>query len=439
MQRFSKNFSNLPKRGRYDVVIVGAGPSGICAAIASSRAGAKTLLIERYGFPGGVATTACCPHLMGFAAAGGKQVVSGIADEFVRRLDRMGYAGLIKRPAFIPDKKPIGRRPITGYVVTSVDAIRIAANNMLKESRAIRLYYTALIDVVIKTGLVDSIIVDNADGLGIIKAKVFIDATGDANLIWRAGGKTRVAPIEDSMTKTILFMVGGVKGFHREKLGKIYKELYEKRKYPFKNQNHFMAIGTLNPGKILVNMTLTVGNALSASDLTMMDVELREQVFVCINWLKKYLPGFEKCYLVDSATSVGVRAGRSMVGLETITCRDLDSGTHVAEPVAIGHRNYGGHGVRRFLDKWAKSNPGTRGIPLKSLIPEDFKNVLAAGRCISAEPRAIGSFRLMANCMAIGQAAGVVAALSVKQRKIVPDVKYADIKKILLKQDVILE
>ncbi|MBU0769753.1 MAG: FAD-dependent oxidoreductase, partial [Proteobacteria bacterium] len=119
-------------------------------------------------------------------------------------------------------------------------------------------------------------------------------------------------------------------------------------------------------------------------------------------------------------------------------CRDLDSETHVAEPVAIGRRNYGGHGVKSFSDKWVKSNPGIRGIPLKSLISEDFGNVLAAGRCISAEPRAIGSFRFMPNCMAIGQAAGVVAALSVKQQKRVPDVEYGDIRKILLKQDAII-
>ena len=427
-----------PCRGEHDVVVVGAGPGGLGAAIAASRLGARTLLVERYGFPGGVAATACCPFLMGFAAHG-RQVVAGVADELVRELDRMGEARFTTYPDRVPDPVPIGSRPLLENVLTSVEGVRVAANRLLARDGVERLYYTSLIGALVDDGRIRALGIDNADGPGLLRASVFVDATGDANLVWRAGGAVRCAAPEEAMTKTMLVRVGGVVDFRRSQAAAQYEEAFRAGRAPFPNQDRFMAMALLNPGEVLLNFPLVIGDALNAADLTRMDGELREQVVTTVDWFRRHINGFEQAYLLDTGVGVGVRAGRGIVGRETITAADLDHGTPVAEPVALGVRGYGGHGLRSFTDGWAKGNPGLRGIPFACLVPAGLDNVLVAGRAISAEPRVLTSIRLMARCAAIGQAAGVAAALAAAGAATVPKVEYAAVREVLLAQGAILE
>jgi len=427
-----------PIRGRCDVLVVGAGPAGIGAAVAAARLGARTLIIERYGFPGGVATTACCPYLMGFGAEG-RQIVGGVADELVRELDRMGEARFAAQPSRMPETEPIRGRPLVGNVITSVEGVRIAANRLLERAGVTRLYYTSVMGAVVDDDTVTAAAIDNADGPGLVQAKAFVDATGDADLVWRAGGEVCDARVDDSMTKTILIRVGGVVDFHRARVSDRYERLFKQGRAPFANQDRFMGTPLLHPGEVLLNFTLTAGNGLRAAELTRMDVELREQALVAVDWFRREMPGFANCFLMDTAARVGVRAGRCIVGQETITCRDLDEGTPVAEPIALGTRGYGGHGLDGFRPDWARSNPGVRGIPLKALIPVRLRNVVAGGRAISADPRAVGSFRLMSRCAAVGQAAGVTAALAARDGTSPPDVAYTAIRQALTARGAILE
>jgi len=425
-------------RGEHDVVVVGAGPGGIGAAVAAARLGLDVLVVERCGFPGGVATTACCPYLMGFAA-GGRQIAGGVAEELVRELAQMDEARFPTDPDRLPDPEPIGDRPLLNNVLTSVEGVRVAANRLITRAGATRLFYTSLVGACRDNGALTDIAIDNADGPGRVRARVFVDATGDANLVWRAGGGVRVAAPDESMTKTILVRVGGVKDFRRTRIHERYERLFKTGAAPFPNQDHFMGMALLHPGEALLNFPLVAGDALSAADLTRMDAELREQALLTVTWFREHFPEFEEAFLLDVGPGVGVRAGRGMVGLETITCADLDEGTPVAEPVAIGTRSYGGHGIDRFTSGWAKSNPGLRGIPLRALLSADLNNVVAAGRAISAEPKTLTSFRLMARCMAIGQAAGTLAALAVRQDRSPRDVPYAVLRQHLLDHGAILE
>lgn len=429
--------SRWPLRGEYDVVVVGAGPGGLGAAIAASRLGMRTLIIERYGFPGGTPTTANIIHLMGFAL-GGRQIAGGVADELVRELDRMGLARLVRMPGHT-GPAPIGDRPLQGDVIVSVEGLRVAANRMLARAGVERLYYTSVIGALVEDNAITAVAVDNADGPGLLRAKTFVDASGDAHLVWRAGGEVREAPVEDAMTKTIVITVGGVKDFCHQRVSERFRRLVNEGRVPFPNQDRFMGYATLNPGEVGLNFTLVAGNALSAAEMTRMDIELREQVLVTVEWFRQHFPEFADCYLVDSAVSVGVRAGRSIVGLETITCRDLDEGTPVAEPVALGRRSYGGHALRSFHAAWSRNNPGVRGIPRKALIPVRLRNAAAAGRAISAEPRAISSFRLISQCVTIGQGAGVLAALAARSGEDVADVPYTSVRDALVEQNAILE
>ena len=169
-----------------------------------------------------------------------------------------------------------------------------------------------------------------------------------------------------------------------------------------------------------------------------MDRELREQIPVTVGWFRRAIPGFADCFLVDSAINVGVRCGRSIVGLQTITEEVIIENPPVEEPVALGSRGYGGHGLSRFSSPWAKWHRGPRAIPWRTLLPASFTNVAVGGRGISCDHRVIDTIRLMARCMATGQAAGVTAALASRKGAGCVDVGYAAVCDALLEQGAIL-
>ncbi len=429
---------NRLMRGRFDVAVIGAGPGGIGAACAAARLGARTLVVDRRGFAGGVAAACCCPYLMGFAHDG-RQIVGGIADDLVRELDRMGHAAFIQEPSATPESRPIADRPLLGNVITSVEGVRVAANRLLERAGCERLFYARLIGATVEDGRLAAAVIDTAEGPEMICARVFVDATGDAHLVARAGGQVTASPVEDTMTKTILLRVGGVKGFHRPQVEEVFYRLVEQGKIPFAAQDRFMGFATLNPGEVLLNFTLTAGDGLSSAELTRMDGELREQALVTVDWFRRHIPSFVDCFLVDTATEVGVRAGRCIVGKETITCEDVDRDVPVAEPVALGTRWYGGHGLDGFTSSWGKSNVGIRAVPRGALLSASYGNVVAAGRAISAEARVIDTFRLMSRCLAIGQAAGVTAALAARREGDTGVVSYGAVREALQAQGAILE
>ena len=428
----------IPERGRYDVIVVGAGPAGLGAAVAAARLGSRTLIIERYGFPGGMGTIASAAFLMGFAADG-RQVVGGVADELVRRLDAMGEAHFREWPTNTPDPRSIGRRPLLADVMTSVEALRVCYNRMLADANVKRLYYTSFLGAMVEDGKITAIAIDNADGLGLLRAKAFVDATGDANVVWRAGGPAREAPVDQAMTKTILFTLGGVEDFVTENVVKRYKELHAAGKSPLPEQDVFMGLPTVTPKGAQINFTMTGGNALDAKDLTRMDVELREQVLTAVEWFKDHFAEFRNAYLLYTSPGVGVRAGRGIVGLDTITVQDIDDAVKTPNPVALCRRSWGGHGLRSFHDGGVKDYPGTYGIPLGALVPQGLANVTVGGRAISAEPLAVSCCRLMATCIATGQASGTLAALSLRENLSVPIVPYSVLRKARLEQGATLE
>jgi len=432
------NASDKQAIGEYDVAVVGAGPGGIGAACGAARLGARVIVVDRRGYPGGVAAGCCCPYLMGFPYDG-RQIVGGVADELVRELDRMGHAAFIQRPSHTPDPKPIADRPLLSDVITSVEGVRIAADRLLQRAGCERLYYASLLGAEVEGTQIGAIALDTVDGPAIIRARAFVDATGDAHLVARAGGQVSRYAVEDTMTKTLLIRVGGVNGFHRGQVEEAFYRRVKEGKVPFAAQDRFMGFATLNPGEVLLNFTLTAGDGLSSTDLTRMSSELREQALVTVDWFRREIPCFVNCFLVDTGAEVGVRAGRCIVGRETITCRAVDENSPVLEPIALGTRWYGGHGITAFDSPWRKSNPGVRAVPWKALLPVSFANVAAAGRAISAEVRAIDTFRLMSRCMAIGQAAGVTSALAAMGPRGAGEVQYAQVREALLKQGAVLE
>lgn len=433
-----RDASEWPVISEHDVAIFGAGPGGIAAATAAARLGMNTIIVDKNGYPGGVATAGACCYLMGFGGDK-RQIVGGVAVELVRLLDRMGFARMITYPSSTPDPRPIGDRPIDDNVIVSIEGMKVGANRLMRDAGVRMLYYTSLIGAVTSDDRIVAAAVDRAEGPGLIRAKTFVDATGDALLVQRAGGAVTEHPEDDAMTKTILLRVGGVRSFNRQRVSQEFDRLFREGRVPFAGQDRFMGFRTLNPDEVLLNFTLTSGSGIRSAELTRMDIELREQVVTAVDWYRREIPEFADCFLVDAAPVIGVRGGRCIVGLETITTEAVDKNKPVTEPVALGTRSYGGHSIKQFEPEWRKSNPGLRGIPMRALIPRSFTNVIAAGRAISSEVRAMDTFRLMSRCMAIGQAAGVIAGLCAKDKKQIHATSYSIVKEYLLKQGAILE
>lgn len=427
-----------PVRGQYDVVVVGAGPAGVAAACAAARLGTRTLIVERSAFPGGVATNCCCPYLMGFGY-GDRQIVGGIGDELVRELDRTGAARLKDNSGHRPDPEPIGSRVLNDNVIISLDGLRTGARRFMTQHGVAQLYYTSLLGAVTENDEVRAIAVDAPEGPGLIEAKAFVDATGDAELVFRAGGEVRHYPVEQSMTKTILIRVGGVEDFYRPRVEEAFNAQVAAGTVPLAAQDRFMGLALLNPGEVLLNFTLVAGDALSAAELTRMDGELRDQAELAVIWFRDNIPGFSQCFLVDTADRVGVRAGRGIVGHETISMEDLNEGTPVGEPVAVATRSYGGHGLTGFAPAWHKGNKGLRGVPWRALLPVSFSNVATGGRALSCDCRVLDPFRLMARCFATGQAAGVTAGLAAQRGEALLAPGYEAVREELLRQGAILE
>ncbi len=387
---------------KYDVVVAGAGPSGIGAAVAASRCGAKVLMLEQSSRPGGVAVRCGCPGIMGCALAG-EQVVSGVAEELIRRLARRG-AAMFKKSF----RKDFADAPITEEILSSEDDIALEATQMLREADVDMLAYCTVYGCEREERALRCLKAFCAGENLTLPAQAFVDCTGDALLAHLADLPTRLPAPEERMTKTVMLRVRNLEPFDVAEMRQRFRGICGT--FPFPAQNAFMLHPSGMHGDFLLNITLTDGDPFDPADLTRMDVELREQVPIILDWLRNNIPEFRNCILEGTAPAIGVRNSRQLVGRETIRCEDLDAGTVVAKPVAIGMRSYGGHGLTGFRQDWAHSQSGLRGIPYGVLLSPECDNLAVGGRAISVEPRAVTAIRLMAQCFATGQAAGTIAA-----------------------------
>lgn len=401
-----------PVYGEYDLVICGAGPGGVGAAISAARAGKKTVIIEQAGFPGGTATQSLVPHIMGLAL-GGRQISGGIADEFIRRLDQIKRAKFNVDSAWGTDGAVIADKELTRDVMTDVNSFILVLNRLLAGAGVARLFYSTIIGAVVENRKITAAAVHFIEGPALVKGKMFIDATADAHLISFAGGATRNAAPDESMTKTMIFDVDNVSEFERQKIQEAFYKKVAEGDIPVPLQDNFMAKTIHRPDEVHLNFTAVAGDSMSSADMSRMDMELREQIDAGVEWYKKNIPCFAASRLIRTPSRVGVRAGRGAVGLETITMKDIVENTEVKEPICLGIRRCGDHGTKKFKAEWARNIEvsGTRPVPLGTLISKDFDNVFMAGRCISCEPKLLTCIRYIAVCLCTGQAAGTAAVI----------------------------
>ncbi|MFN8377586.1 MAG: FAD-dependent oxidoreductase [Anaerolineae bacterium] len=401
----------LPEFDHADVVVVGSGSAGSTAAIASARTGADTLLVERYGFLGGTSTMVL-DSFYGFytPASNAVRVVDGIPWEIVERLYH--YDAVIERPSSYGAGQAATYDPTLLKVVWEQTALSSGARLRL---------HTLVLDVLKEDGRITGLIVAGKTGLGIIRGKTFVDASGDADLVWRAGAPFEWAGADGqpAQSLTTTFRLGHVdlktaKAIKRDELVARMKAANLSGEYRLPREEGSVH-GTPYEGVVVTNMTrVAYVDGTDPVELTKAEVEGRKQAMEYTRFLRDQIPGYERAFLMNFSTQIGVRETRRLIGAYRLTREDVlgarrfdDAIAQCGAPIEDHHP---GSGTR-----WEYvPEGGTYDIPYRALLPVGVSNLVVAGRCLSADHDAHASVRSMGQCMAMGQAAGTAAAIGAK-------------------------
>jgi len=450
----------------YDVIVVGGGTSGVIAAIAAGREGAKTLLIEKYGFLGGTATAGGLCNMASFFYKD-EQVIKGLPQEFMDRLVACGGA--------TPHLRAL-RSYGSGYYASlyNREMYKNVALEMVIEAGVEILFHSYLADAIVINNKVIGVIVENKSGRQAYYGKVIIDATGDGDVAMRAGAEF-VLGSEDGVMQpgSLMFDMGNVdiEKLHKYVLSTLDDYDVRTEQIPVSEpispnlqQRHFVVQGfykifrekalkgevytgkesilfttTALPGVISMNSTRVHFDPTDAKQRTLAEIDGHKQAASIAEFLIRNVPGFEKAYLADSGLEVGFRESRHIVGEYTLQAEDVQSGRHFDDVIArygfpcdVHKETKGSY----FEDKdksdktveglWIE-NDDVYDLPYRCLIPKTLNGLIVVGRCISVSHIAHGSTRLMPLAMAEGQAAGIAAKLAIDSNV---EVRNVDIKKL---------
>ena len=446
MNTFLWNSMQLPVVADTEVLVAGGGTSGFMAAVAASRAGAETVMIEKLGYLGSCTTTPYNTAIGVFVDSTGNRIIDGLAGEFLRRMEAQGDCFKIE------SKSPQIWPPATKQI----------AAEMIREAKVKVLLHTSLIDTVAKDGIVQGVVVHNKAGLGFIKAKAFVDATGDADLAAYAGAKFEVEATETiQQVSCDLFACGvdankvsqwarehrdlikGAYGIEQDKVDGTQEMLgFTIPNMGVNEDGEAYHIGVMPTVKLCIHRDVVrlQGNSdidpLDPAALSDAELDGYARALEHLKYLKETVPGFENAY-VASTNFLGVRESRRIIGNHVLTIDEVKNEARFDDVVALNCRGLDYH-LRGTVFKISFFD-GHHDVPLGSLIPKGFKNLTVSGRCISSDHLAQASLRGAATCMATGQAAGVAAAKTAKAGGDIGKVEVGDIQKTLLEQKAILK
>ena len=411
----------------YDVVVVGGGSAGVASAIAASRCGCKTLLIERNAYLGGQATNAWVSAFCGFFTKGElpTQCVKGIGDEVLQRLKDYGEdINYVINPS--TKNASIRFHP---------EILKLVLDDLILESAMDVRFCTTLIDVNVNNQKIESIIVMDDDDKYLVKAKVFIDTTGDANLLNSAHIQTMWGDQSHHVQQSSLSCLVDNLPSDEIKIETIESAIKQAKANGATHLDKERGMIIKVKGDTYGYMTIPSIelNNLSGSTLTQSLIELRKKGNAYVKALKQYAPNFNNVNLKSSAPYLGIRESRRMVGKTMIQGEDVlravkskDSIARAGWPVEM-HKNSG-------LSYQSICDNDYFGVPLGALVSKDITNLLAAGRCISCDSVALASLRVMGTSFATGQAAGVAAAYYARTNQL--DVEA--IQEELIKQNALI-
>jgi FAD-dependent oxidoreductase family protein len=411
----------VPVIGRAEVVVVGGGPSGIAAATAAARAGAATILVERYGFLGGTGTAAGVTSFCGLHANVHGEValvVCGIAGEI---LDRLKQLDALNTPHSIFGRTVAQSYDNAGY--------KLVADELVLGAGAEVVFHAIAVGVVMDAGRVRGLLVETKSGRGAILADVFIDCSGDGDLCAWAG-----APFEKGdgagnfAYPTLMFRIGHVDGTRALAEGKPnLRALMESAGGDRFPRRSAYINPQLHAGEWRANVTQIArrdGKAIDATDhreLSFAEIEGRRQALDFFRFLRASVPGFEASYLLELAPQIGIRESRRVMGEYVLTEHDVVELRDFRDAIGVDAWPLENH-VRRDVVWQFLEGRGYCQLPYRMMLPRQVTNLLVAGRCASATHGAQSSVRVSGPCFAMGQAAGTAAAISVRSHVAVKDI-----------------
>lgn len=418
----------IPFAGEYDVAVFGGGPSGVCAAVEAARNGARVLLAEATGMLGGMATSGLVgPFMTSYDRAGERPAVGGLYREITERLAE-------KQGAVLPeetDAPSIFTSFIGAYHrrVTPVDPflLQVVLDEMTKEAGVEVLLYTRFADCVAEDRKIGYAVLMKLQGLSAIRAKVYIDCTGNADVAYCAGVNTWKGDEERHVPQpgTLMFEVDGVNDARYTARPEMPVKAYRMPAPGCYTVNHYHVYNT---------------DATDSESMTKAHAEARRQVLDAYRVLKDRTPGFENCRISSVAPVLGVRESRHIEGVYRLTAEDLTAGKHFEDTVAAYAFGMDVHS-RNPQEKGNFKIPTANVyyVPYRSMVPAGCENLLVSGKTISCESQAAGAIRVMPCAMALGQAAGAAAAIACRTDVPVREVNIEELKRILLAHNAILE
>ncbi len=441
--------------GVYDVLVAGGGTAGVIAAIAAARNGASVLLLERGGFLGGHLATQLLEHSVGWFDAAGEPTVGGLANILVERLKQDAGS-----PGHVRDD--------TGYT-----KVRLPLEHEIFKSTITQWVTDEGVDFLTQTMAVGMqgddqqhyVIVENKSGRQAFAAGAIIDATGDADLCSLSGCDFLNDGGAETQPVSLLFKLGGVNhsklldyveahadsfklGVEAKALrGEPYVNLWgfgdllqrgyaEGRLSLERNELHYA--GHVRTNEAVINVTRFAADATNAKELSKAEFVLRKQILEFARFFREMVPGCEDSFLAATASCVGVRESRRIRGVTILTDADVRAGRSRTDGIARGGFPIDSHDPKGKGMDGTEHVPRGYDIPFGALVPDRGPNIIVAGRCISAERKALASARITGTCMAMGQAAGTAAALSARTGTPVRSLKVSELQSLLRAQGAII-
>ncbi len=447
----------IPITNEADVVVAGAGLAGVSASVAASRTGASTILIERYGFPGGTSTAGLMSGITNFYFTRRNQrVVHGIAMEVVDRLVAKGGVGLG------PFTKEVPQIP------NDPEKMKLVMIELLEEEGIEVIFHSLVAATHIVDGCIRAVVVENKGGRSAIEGKAFVDASGDADLVWMSGGEVepvksngslemRMANVElDALLEYFLShpseydeygdVETSVEDFEsnwREKgmfhlphgngrRMSIVQEAIGRGQYKrefglIHGLDAFGMYGLRDTRTVIVNTGFVNGDLLDPEFLSRAENDARSAARIAADFLVEKMPGFQESYLAETAAQIGIRFTRRVIGHHRLTEAERESFCRFRDVVAVAtERKIGGPRYEGGFD-----------VPYRILLPKGVEGVLvASGKCASTDPP--GALRGQVACMQMGQACGAAAAISALSGGLPSHIDVSSLQKELLRQGVYL-
>lgn len=454
---------------QFDIIVCGGGISGSMAAISAAREGCSVLLVDQWGYLGGMLTGGGVGPMMTFHA-GNKQVVRGITGELIERLAVRG-----KSPGHIFDT--------TGctYTVTPFDAeaMKYELENMFLEAGGTILYHAMLQNTEVEGDKLSSVSFTVKGGSVTVKAKIFIDATGDADLSYLSGVPCtkgnkngfcqpltmnmkvynvniqrvkefiKLCPQQFSSAEKDPYVVDKAERLSMGGFKRLFEEARKNGEIDFQRED-VLFFETNNQGEVIINTSrMKEYDPVDPWQISKAETEGRHQALQIEKFLIRHAPGFEKAIFVHSCPAqVGVRSSRQIKGVYTLTYADLIAGKKFEDNIAHGgypidvHPPKGGHSeefLKLSKEKKHLSWGHIYNIPYRSLINHTVKNLITVGRCISADYIAQGAIRVSPIAGAIGHAGGAAAAEAIKHNVDAVNVDFKAVQYLLKKQRAYIE